>query len=66
VQNLQAAMELFIAGPMSSDPTQPPGYGLVMFDTPPALLSSDPVLLAEHLYGLMRRQLRSRKGRRTQ
>jgi Mrp family chromosome partitioning ATPase len=32
---------------------QLPGYDLVIFDTPPALLLSDPVLLAEHLDGLI-------------
>jgi Mrp family chromosome partitioning ATPase len=30
-----------------------PDYDLVLFDTPPAFLLSDPVLLAEHLDGLL-------------
>jgi Mrp family chromosome partitioning ATPase len=29
------------------------GYDRVIFDTPPALFASDPVLLAEHLDGMI-------------
>jgi capsular exopolysaccharide synthesis family protein len=69
VQNLQVGLDLLSAGPVPPDPTQLlssercgvvvemirqlPGYDLVIFDTPPALLLSDPVLLAEHLDGLI-------------
>ena len=69
VQNIQEGLDLLTAGFVPPDPTQLlssercgvvvemirqlPGYDLVIFDTPPALLLSDPVLLAEHLDGLI-------------
>jgi succinoglycan biosynthesis transport protein ExoP len=69
VQTLQPGLDLLTAGPLPPDPTQLlssercglvveairqlPGYDLVIFDTPPALLLSDPVLLAGHLDGLI-------------
>jgi len=69
VQTIEEGMDLLTAGPVPPDPTQLlssercgvvvemirqlPGYDLVIFDTPPALLLSDPVLLAEHLDGLI-------------
>jgi succinoglycan biosynthesis transport protein ExoP len=69
VQTLQPGLDLLTAGPVPPDPTQLlssercglvveairqlPGYDLVIFDTPPALLLSDPVLLSDHLDGLI-------------
>ena len=69
VLHLQEGLDLLTAGPVPPDPTQLlssercgllveqirqlQGYDLVIFDTPPALLLSDPVLLAEHLDGLI-------------
>jgi polysaccharide biosynthesis transport protein len=69
VQTAQSGLDLLSAGPMPPDPTrllsskrcavvveqirQLPGYDLVLFDTPPALPLGDPVLLAEHLDGLL-------------
>jgi succinoglycan biosynthesis transport protein ExoP len=69
VRQLQEGLDLLTAGHVPPDPTQLlssercglvvemirelPGYDLVIFDTPPALLLSDPVLLAEHLDGLI-------------
>jgi succinoglycan biosynthesis transport protein ExoP len=62
-------LDLLPAGPMPPDTTRLlssercaevvaairnlPDYDLVLFDTPPAFLLSDPVLLAEHLDGLL-------------
>ena len=69
VKAMQPGLDLITAGPVPPDPTQLlssdrcavvvdmirklPGYDLVIFDTPPALLLSDPVLMAEHLDGLL-------------
>lgn len=69
VRTVQPGLDLLTAGPVPPDPTQLlssercgavaqmirslPGYDLVLFDTPPALLLSDPVLLPEHLDGLI-------------
>ena len=69
VQTAQSGLDLLSAGPMPPDATrllsskrcavvveqirQLPGYDLVLFDTPPALPLGDPVLLAEHLDGLL-------------
>jgi capsular exopolysaccharide synthesis family protein len=62
-------LDLLPAGPMPPDTTRLlssercaevvaairnlPDYDLVLFDTPPAFLLSDPILLAEHLDGLL-------------
>jgi capsular exopolysaccharide synthesis family protein len=62
-------LDLISAGPPPPDPSQLlssarcsdvvdeirqlPGYDMVIFDTPPALLLSDAVLLADHLDGLI-------------
>lgn len=62
-------LDLLPAGPMPPDTTRLlssdrcgevveairnlPGYDLVLFDTPPAFLLSDPVMLAGHLDGLL-------------
>ena len=62
-------LDLLPAGPMPPDTTRLlssdrcaevveairnlPNYDLVLFDTPPAFLLSDPILLAEHLDGLL-------------
>ncbi len=67
--SLQPGLDLLPAGPMPPDATRLlssercgvlvdqiralPGYDVVLFDTPPALLLSDPVLLASHLDGLL-------------
>ena len=69
MQNIQEGLDLLTAGLVPPDPTQLlssercgvvvemirqlRGYDLVIFDTPPALFLSDPVLLAEHLDGLL-------------
>lgn len=69
VQHLQPGLDLLTAGPLPPDPIQLlssercaevveairqlPQYDLVLFDTPPTLLVGDPVLLAEHLDGLI-------------
>ena len=69
IQSVQAGLDLLSAGPMPPDTTRLlssercrqvldairalPGYDLVLVDTPPALLLSDPVLMAEHLDGLL-------------
>lgn len=69
VQPLQPGLDLISSGPVPPDPTQLlssercrvvvqairdlPQYDVVIFDTPPTLLLSDPVLLAEHLDGLL-------------
>lgn len=69
VRQLQDGLDLLTAGPTPPDPTQllssarcelvvqmirnMPGYDMVIFDTPPAFILSDPVLLAEHLDGLI-------------
>jgi capsular exopolysaccharide synthesis family protein len=66
---VQPGLDLLPAGPMPPDATRLlssercgalvdqiralPGYDVVLFDTPPALLLSDPVLLASHLDGLL-------------
>jgi succinoglycan biosynthesis transport protein ExoP len=66
---VQPGLDLLPAGPMPPDAMRLlssercgaladqiralPGYDLVLFDTPPALLLSDPVLLASHLDGLL-------------
>jgi len=62
-------LDMLPAGPMPPDTTRLlssdrcaevveairnlPDYDLVLFDTPPAILLSDPILLAEHLDGLL-------------
>jgi succinoglycan biosynthesis transport protein ExoP len=69
VHTVQPGLDLITAGPVPPDPAKLltsercravlqmirnlPGYDLVIFDTPPALLLSDPVLLAEHLDGVI-------------
>ena len=69
VQPIQSGLDLISSGPVPPDPTQLlssercravveairllPQYDVVIFDTPPTLLLSDPVLLAEHLDGLL-------------
>ena len=69
VQTAQLGLDLLSAGPMPPDATRLlssercavvveqiralEGYDLVLFDTPPALPLGDPVLLAEHLDGLL-------------
>ena len=69
IQPIQNGLDLLSSGPMPPDATrllssercgvvveairQLPGYDLVLFDTPPAFLLSDPVLLASHLDGLL-------------
>jgi succinoglycan biosynthesis transport protein ExoP len=69
VQHLQSGLDLISSGPIPPDPTQLlssercrmviqairdiPDYDIVIFDTPPILLLSDPILLAEHLDGLL-------------
>jgi capsular exopolysaccharide synthesis family protein len=69
IQPIQSGLDLLSSGPVPPDPTQLlssercravveairllPQYDLVIFDTPPTLLLSDPVLLAEHLDGLL-------------
>jgi succinoglycan biosynthesis transport protein ExoP len=69
VMAVQPGLDLLPAGPMPPDTTpllssercgevveairNLPGYDLVLFDTPPAILLSDPVLLASHLDGLL-------------
>jgi len=69
VQTAQSGLHLLSAGPMPPDATRLlssercadvvekiqalEGYDLVLFDTPPALPLGDPVLLAEHLDGLL-------------
>ena len=66
---VQPELDLLPAGPMPPDTTKLlssercgavveairalPHYDLILFDTPPAFLLSDPVLLAEHLDGLL-------------
>jgi capsular exopolysaccharide synthesis family protein len=66
---VQPGLDLLPAGPMPPDATRLlssercgvlvdqiralPGYDVVLFDTPSALLLSDPVLLASHLDGLL-------------
>ncbi|MEB3168340.1 MAG: polysaccharide biosynthesis tyrosine autokinase [Synechococcaceae cyanobacterium] len=67
--SVQPELDLLPAGPMPPDTTKLlssercgavveairalPHYDLILFDTPPAFLLSDPVLLAEHLDGLL-------------
>ncbi len=69
IKNVSPGLDLITAGPMPPDTTRLlssqrcsalvdeiralENYDLVLFDTPPALLLSDPVLLAAHLDGLM-------------
>ncbi len=69
IQPVQKGLDLLSSGPVPPDATrllssercgavveairQLPGYDLVLFDTPPAFLLSDPVLLAGHLDGLL-------------
>ncbi len=69
LQPIQSGLDLISSGPVPPDPTQLlssercravveairllPQYDVVIFDTPPTLLLSDPVLLAEHLDGLL-------------
>ncbi len=69
VQNLPSGLDIISSGPVPPDPTQLlssdrcrvvvqairdlGNYDLVLFDTPPTLLLSDPVLLSEHLDGLL-------------
>jgi succinoglycan biosynthesis transport protein ExoP len=69
LHTVQPGLDLLTAGPVPPDPTQLlssercgavvqmirnlPGYDLVVFDGPPALLLSDSVLLAEHLDGII-------------
>lgn len=69
VQPIQSGLDLIASGPTPPDTTQLlssercaavvesiralDGYDFVLFDTPPALLLSDPVLLAGHLDGLL-------------
>ncbi|MFN9610791.1 MAG: GumC family protein [bacterium] len=69
IHSIQPGLDLLSAGPMPPDTTRLlssercaqvleairalPGYDLVLVDTPPALLLSDPVLMAEHLDGLL-------------
>ncbi len=69
IRPLMPGLDLITGGPMPPDATRLlsskrcgalveeiralPGYDLVLFDTPPALLLSDPVLLASHLDGLV-------------
>jgi len=69
VITVQPGLDLLPAGPTPPDATRLlssercgavlrairalDGYDLVLFDTPPALLLSDPVLLASHLDGLL-------------
>ena len=69
IHSIHPGLDLLSAGPMPPDTTRLlssercaqvldairalPGYDLVLVDTPPALLLSDPVLMAEHLDGLL-------------